>query len=1189
MGSGKFKWRDYLSWGLLALSVVFLFFAVLVVGSPGDTDSAANRLERILEKRMKILDGYARQALDEDADADRWLDLSELPQDMVIYRYVGDTLKSWNNSFTVANDDITLRIVFPRLTNPMVNLTSPLSYVTEKTSFLNLGQKWYLVKALYKDDIEVIAGLEVMNSLDLRSSNNVNPRLHLNDEFSLKTLDNSCGSAVSVDGIPQFKIMNYSLKRSTPADSMMVWISLLLFLLSLLVFLSAHRSLKCFRIVVILAAAVLLWMYLWGDAVQTSAHIFSPTLYADGAVFYSLGAVLVLNLAILSLVICIYLVRHEVYRKLLSFKNERRTLRIAVWVDLAILAAILAYGHITFSSIVNNSNITLELYKVSGLSLFTLVVYLSFITMLVSVMLLLRLLRPCLKRLHGWSFNAFSITGRTLIAVCAGVYFVLCSSVLGFRKEQNNAELWAGRLSVERDISLELRLRQVENQIADDVIIGTLSALPNAASTVLNRVVDSYMYSISQDYDISLMLFGSNEKDPAVLNFFNERVRKGTPIMDGSHFMYTTTVSGLARYTGLFTYISRQYGVNYMLLSVEPKSNRDYRGYSTLLGMSNPGKVIMPAAYTYARYKDGKLISYRGSFAYPTLVSESLRSHLDSFAGHFLEDGYTHFVTRIDDDEFVLVSRPRTPLMNFIVAAVVLALAAFITLSVAALTKRRRKEYENSYFRSSISTMLMVSLILTLVVMAVVSVVFVFQRNDANKTEMMSDKITSITALMGDVCRYVSDYTELDPKDLTAVIENVARTSKSDITLYSPSGKVFRTTASDVYDRMILSDRINQEAYYAIVYDHMRYSIQHERINGAGYYALYAPLMNDAGEMVAIVCTPYIDENYDFEMEAALHSVTILSVFLILLLITRFMVTAMLDKMFRPLTEMGKRMNSTDVDSLEYIRYDREDEISTLVKAYNIMVRDLKESTRQLAQAERDKAWSSMARQVAHEIKNPLTPMKLQIQRIIRMKDRQLPGWENKFDEAAKIVLDHIDILTDTANEFSTFAKLYSEEPTKINLDALIQEEIAMFDNKENITFSYMGLSDVTVMGPKPQLTRVFVNLLSNSIQAIELKQQEAEEAGREVEQGRILVSLRHSVSGEGYYDIVFEDNGPGVSSENISKLFTPNFTTKSSGTGLGLAISRSIIEKCDGEISYSKSFALEGACFTIKYPIGRS
>ena len=130
-----------------------------------------------------------------------------------------------------------------------------------------------------------------------------------------------------------------------------------------------------------------------------------------------------------------------------------------------------------------------------------------------------------------------------------------------------------------------------------------------------------------------------------------------------------------------------------------------------------------------------------------------------------------------------------------------------------------------------------------------------------------------------------------------------------------------------------------------------------------------------------------------------------------------------------------------------------------------------------------------------------------------------------------------------------------------------------MFDNKENIRFDYMGLQGVTVMGPKPQLTRVFVNLINNSVQALE---------GRE--DGRIMVSLRKS-STDGCFDIVFEDNGPGVDRENVERLFEPNFTTKNGGSGLGLAISRSILERCDASISYSKSFTLGGACFTIRYP----
>ena len=248
------------------------------------------------------------------------------------------------------------------------------------------------------------------------------------------------------------------------------------------------------------------------------------------------------------------------------------------------------------------------------------------------------------------------------------------------------------------------------------------------------------------------------------------------------------------------------------------------------------------------------------------------------------------------------------------------------------------------------------------------------------------------------------------------------------------------------------------------------------------------------------------------------------------------------------------------------------------------MVHDLSESGKQVAQAERERAWSEMARQVAHEIKNPLTPMKLQIQRLIRLKSKNDPTWETKFDDISGVILDSIDVLTDTANEFSTFAKLYSEEMVPIDLDTMASDQISMFDDKDNITFQYFGLKDTWVKGPKPQMVRVFVNLLTNAVQAIENQQEEDAQSGAEPRHGQIILSLRNS-SRDGFYDIVFEDNGPGIKDENRSRLFTPNFTTKSSGTGLGLAICKNILERCGGEIFYNQSFTLKGACFTVRYP----
>ena len=141
------------------------------------------------------------------------------------------------------------------------------------------------------------------------------------------------------------------------------------------------------------------------------------------------------------------------------------------------------------------------------------------------------------------------------------------------------------------------------------------------------------------------------------------------------------------------------------------------------------------------------------------------------------------------------------------------------------------------------------------------------------------------------------------------------------------------------------------------------------------------------------------------------------------------------------------------------------------------------------------------------------------------------------------------------------------------------------FDNKENVRISYVGMEEALVMAPKPQLIRVFVNLITNAIQAVEIRQKEVAEHGGEAFEGKVMIFLRNSTK-EGYYDIVVDDNGSGVSEENQSKLFTPNFTTKSAGTGLGLAICRNIIEKCNGEISYQKSFVLGGASFTVTIPM---
>ena len=1152
---------------VIAVALVLLAASLLSGQSHPDTASAAKELGTRVEKRVNLLEEYVNQALTSSPDAP--FRLENLPEDMVLYRYREDTLQSWNHQFPIRNDDIRSRTVVQRLGDARGNTVSPLSALTSTLNYVNYGPKWFLAKSVREGEITVIAGLEVVNELNAGSFNGVNPRFRLGDRYSVYPLTGSIGVPVVVNGAPVFKVTAEAAQNPERHDPLLFWISVLLLLGGTLLLLSVRPTIPLGGVVMAVQTAFIAGLYLYGQKLGQASQLFSPLLYADGAFFYSLGAVVLLNLLIVSAVLSLYLVR----KRLLEWfrrKDSRWAEAVAVVLILGVLAAIGTYIHVTFKSIVFNSGICLELYKVNLLDRYTAVVYVSFLSVTLTLPLLMQLISPLLRSLLGLRYDIFSRTGRLVLSVVTAAYFVIASSYLGFQKEQNRVEVWANRLAMDRDIALEIQLRAAEGAIAADGVIGTLSVLENSYDLIRGRIANSYLTRISQDYDISALVATPS---PATDALFNERIRGGVRLSDNSHFFYSTGANGRARYSGLFTYYTPGYGSSSVLVLVESKSNRENRGYLSLLGLSEPGRVSLPPVYSYARYVSDHLVLYKGDYAYPTLFTEPFRDVLgDLPKGYVTQEGYLHFIQAVSEDEQVVISREKTEVLNYIVEGVLFAIVAYLLLSLMAFRVRRRGG-ERHYFRTRISVVLYVSLILTLVAMAAFSVYFVYRRNNADMQNIMTSRITTLQSMLQGSFRGVTEESDLRSTAARTAIEQVGNDLKCDITLFTPDGRMVLSTTPEVYDRMIAGCRLSENAYYSIVREHRRYSIQPERMGNRRYYALYAPVMNADGNMAAIVSTPYTEQSYDFENEALVHILSIITVFLLLLLLARVVAGEVIDRMFRPLSEMGRKMNVSDVDHLEYIVYDQEDEITSLVRAYNLMVHDLSDSTRQLAQAERDKAWSAMARQVAHEIKNPLTPIKLKLQMLIRMKQTGNPAWEEKFDEVSASVLEHIDILADTANEFSTFAKLYSEEPVRIDLDALVREEVSMFDAREDITFEYFGLEGAEVMGPKPQLTRVLVNLVTNAVQALE---------GRE--DGRIRVSLRNS-SKEGFYDIVVEDSGPGVKEENRVKLFTPDFTTKSHGTGLGLAICRNIVDRCGGEISYSKSFALGGACFTVRYP----
>ena len=1182
---------------LLALAVLlFLMSLTLRVATEG-ADKAAADLGTKIEKRLDILERHAGEIL--YADRNDWLEMKKLPQDMVIYKYVYDTLQSWNNQFPVSNDNISTRVAFERLSSIRAGIISPLSEIPEEATYMNLGPKWYIMKM--KSDhhaCRVVYGLEIQNTLlaDRQNSDSgVNPELKLPKKYLVTPLSHTGGVAVTVHGKPLLKVISETTRDIPfPANMILKWIALALFALSMMAYLWRHPSVRTFPAVVLILAAAAAAAYGWGLQMRNVMTMFSPGIYAGGTVMFSFGALVIINCFVFCYLICVYLCRKPFMKMMLSTGKVRSRIIYAALVSLTVISAAV-YVHASLVSLILNSNITLELYQWFNLSIYSAIVYVSYMAIFFAMLLVVLLLKPLLP---GKLKKTFSITSRKLLfafSVICSLYLTVTIGVLGFKKEENRLSLLTNRLAVDRDLSLEIQLRSIEDGIASDPMVTNLSVLPRSDMIILNRLTENYLYRISQEYSVTATICRDNENrnfgrrsrshDEPCLDYFGKKFMSGTPVSPDSRFRFVYDEFGNSMYIGSFIYYSNKTGVVHMFLEVEKKAFREENGYMNIFGRTaRPDHVNLPPFFSFAKFLSGKLVSYKGNYPYPAIITPDI---IDLTDGHFRKNGYIHFVNKVSDDEIIFTSRPVRGWLTYIVNfsyLVILMYGALYLLSLRA--GRLEKTTVKNYYRSRINSVLTLSLLVTLIGMTSASVAFVYKRNNTNVYNLMSEKINTLQGLMEARAKHASDWQDMNSPDIAAAMEDIGNTTKSDITLYTPGGKVFRSTAPEVFEKMILGARMSQEAYYNIKFRNQRFCICKEDIAGHKFISLYAPLFNEQGKIVAILSSPYTDQNYAFRHEAFLYSAIIINIFIILLITTILLSTTIVNAIFKPLTEIGEKMSSTDLKELKPIEYDRDDEISTLVSAYNKMATDLSESTRKLAQAERDKAWSEMARQVAHEIKNPLTPIKLEIQRLIRLKQRHDPNWDEKFDKVSSVVLEHIDILTETANEFSTFAKLYSEEPVRLDLDATLRDQLLIFDNKENINIAYLGMPDAYVTAPKPQLIRVFVNLLTNAIQAIEIQQKQTEEEGKPAAKGEILICLRNSTV-DGYYDIVFEDNGPGVSEENQSRLFTPNFTTKSAGTGLGLAICRNIVEKCNGEITYRKSYNLYGACFTVRLPKG--
>ena len=481
----------------------------------------------------------------------------------------------------------------------------------------------------------------------------------------------------------------------------------------------------------------------------------------------------------------------------------------------------------------------------------------------------------------------------------------------------------------------------------------------------------------------------------------------------------------------------------------------------------------------------------------------------------------------------------------------------FIIFALALLLLIKIREYRYSFRAQLLIAFLLVSL-LPIIVLAFYNRQIVQQRSQTAIFNDLNDRVNYIE-------KYIT--TELGRNrdlDLVQVFNKAGQDLGIAFSVYDGTTSLYNSKYQ-YFKIGLFNDRLNPIAYYQLNYLSYREYLTQENIEGFGFDAFYKKF--SIGDKPLI-----IGVNDAFNKVRLSFSVVDIDVFLfgifsfttfIMILLSAFLA----GRISLPIRRLTKATDSVAHGDLSVeLENSEKGELRELYDGFNAMTRELQKNQSELAELERETAWKEMAKQVAHEIKNPLTPMKLAVQQLIASYRDRNKNFNEMFEKLSTTLLNQIESLSSIASEFSRFARMPNYNLEKLDLLVVLDDAVNLFVDehiKIDLTCSF---NNAFIEGDKAQLRRVFINFIRNSIQA-----------------GATRVDFNINEEGENFI-ILIKDNGKGIAENIRSKIFEPNFTTKEKGMGIGLKLAKRFIESINGKISVTDS-EKSGAEFKITVP----
>ena len=623
--------------------------------------------------------------------------------------------------------------------------------------------------------------------------------------------------------------------------------------------------------------------------------------------------------------------------------------------------------------------------------------------------------------------------------------------------------------------------------------------------------------------------------------------------------------------------------IGFVFIDLSLKRTTNETVYPELLQAPGTKSNTKENEYAYAVYINSRLISQTNNFPFPVYLKDTLHSREFGFNER---SNYSELLYKYNDRKTVVLVRYHnywfeiTTLFSYLfgieilVAVLILLYQLYLSYFTGTvfigkfikLTLRRRVHYS-----------MLIAVLLSFCLIGIVTILFFKdQYNTSNKTKLQS----AMQFVEQSVQQYIKQgklFRKDNKLDSTNqgfkyFVTNLANSRQIDINIYNDDGMLFVTSQEDIYDKRLLARLIRPDAYYQLTSLGKSIVIQDEKIGALSYLSCYVPVRDEHGTTLAYINVPFFSSQKDLNFQISNIVVTLINLYAFIFLVSGLFTVLITRWLTRTLNIIIQQFGRLNLQRNERITWPYDDEIGLLVREYNSMVKKVEENAILLAQSERETAWREMARQVAHEIKNPLTPMKLNIQYLQQALKNNQVNIKELVDKVADSLIEQIDNLSYIASEFSNFAKMPEARPEKLELGELLERSVELYFNAQDIDVSLNTLEEkLFVYADRSQLLRVFNNLLENAKQAIP-----------ENRHGNIEVLIRKE---DDHAIVSVSDNGIGMSEEIVKKIFHPYFTTKTSGTGLGLAMTKKIIEFWKGDIWYITKEG-EGSEFFIRLPI---